>query len=353
MGPSSADYARLPSASDEDSEQDIFISSSVKAEGLTASTVELVEQPYRRTEKFKRVDKPTLFLGLGVAACFLLTLVNTIYFIRTPSFSPNPWSTANNFAGASLPRPNQFVGLDKVDRNRSGFVTPPPFMNRVSVLTQVSSEHPDYVYPDGQRQWYSFRGTVSPSDKPFLVNQTVGALNCLILLCTPHHDQHLVSRFGFVSYTLLRAVFAHLPPQTSTIAQFRTLDFGMENCEVAVRVLPQDILDAETDLRPGFNRTFISSRPNEPLPISVYELHMDKPLDVRTLSWRTKPERGKFLGVEAELQTISCPQDSLQTFEFICDEQQEEACSLEWWQDEHESLGVFLKQSSSIPDWSP
>jgi len=299
MGPSSADYARLPNASEEE--------------------IELVEQPYRRTEKLKRVDKPTLFLGLGVAACFLLTLINTIYLIRTPSPSPNPWSTANNFAGASLPRPNQFVGLDKVDRNRSGFVTPPPFMNRVSVLTQVSSEHADYVYPDGQRQWYSFRGTVSPSDKPFLINQT-----------------------------------------TSTIAQFRALDFGMENCEVAVRVLPQDILDTETDPRPGFNRTFTSSRPNEPLPISVYELHTDNPLDVQTLSWRTKPERGKFLGVllvgvgvEAELQTISCPQDSLQTFEFTCDEQQEEACSLEWWQDEHESLGVFLKQSSSIPEWNP
>ncbi|EIW76477.1 hypothetical protein CONPUDRAFT_146877 [Coniophora puteana RWD-64-598 SS2] len=288
MGPSAFNYADLSNESDED------------------IPLHLVESTlYSNRKKQPDNQKQWLwFLFAGVVVSISFSIFNTFLLVRGFSSSQDIWASADNFAGVPLLRPNQFFGLDKIDRNRSGFSTPRPFMNRVSLLTQVSINHPDYVYPDGQREWFSsIRGTISPLHKPFVVNK-----------------------------------------ETSTIAQFRALDYGMERCQVTVRISSRDVLESEADPRARFNRTFTSFR-DEPVNIAVYELITDQPLDVQSLSWKTKPERGQLLGtllvgegIDSELHIRECLQESLQTFEFACEEELEEACAAEWWQDERESL---------------
>lgn len=110
-------------------------------------------------------------LGLAVA----LTLSNA-YFVhnilrRLPPPSLDPY---DNYPRSSpLPRPNQFIGLEKVNRSLPGYVPPAPIVNMPSILTQVNSEQPHYVYPQDPRRWFSVFGTATPDDKNFLVNRSV------------------------------------------------------------------------------------------------------------------------------------------------------------------------------------
>lgn len=108
----------------------------------------------------------------ALAFCVLLTCLNT-YFIHVLTSSKITPSSPDYFNGQTLPRPNQFIGLENIDRNRSDFEKPKPFANWASILTQVNVKQPDYVYPDDTRRRFSHVGTISPDDKQFLVNDSV------------------------------------------------------------------------------------------------------------------------------------------------------------------------------------
>ncbi|KZT21747.1 hypothetical protein NEOLEDRAFT_1098772, partial [Neolentinus lepideus HHB14362 ss-1] len=62
-----------------------------------------------------------------------------------------------------LPRPNQFIGLDRIERQ-----TPPisrEFVNYPFLLTQIDSSRPAYVYADNPKGHMTFRGYISPEDR--------------------------------------------------------------------------------------------------------------------------------------------------------------------------------------------
>lgn len=127
----------------------------------------------------------------------------------------------------------------------------------------------------------------------------------------------------------------------------------MELCELYINVSSSEVLASEKNKLHPFNRTF-SLSPRETVSIDVYSLQADRPLDLPTLSWRTKPPRTTLAyqltishDTTARTQQFPCKSDSLHSFEFVLSESSGE-CAVEWWQDEHDTLG-----EPYVRDWYP
>lgn len=221
----------------------------------------------------------------------------------------------------TIRRPNQFIGLDKVER---GQVTYPPFANYPALLTQVDASNPNYVYSDDPLRWKTSRGSISPDDRRVLLTATVS--RCTIICVVPT----CITRDG-------------LYRQVSTIAQFRILDYGMERCELMVQVAADQTLGPESSMR--LSESFANSSKPEPGCISVWRLDAPEPLDPKRLSWRNKPTRiSQVAAFDPQVDPPSvyrfdCVQDSLHSFEIVAED---ESCYMEWWQDKGTSTsGAF------------
>ncbi|KAJ7486861.1 hypothetical protein FB451DRAFT_1026391 [Mycena latifolia] len=102
----------------------------------------------------------------------------------------------------------------------------------------------------------------------------------------------------------------------STIAQFRAVDYGMQNCELRVNLKASG-----------------SS-------LELYRLEGTIPLDASALSFNTQPHRGLILSEIAtsdESEThwrrnFSCHSEQLLTFELACSSRSTTGCLFEWWQ---------------------
>lgn len=80
-----------------------------------------------------------------------------------------------------LPRPNQYIGLEKVNRKALNATLPKTIANFAPVLTQISKQLPTYIYPTDTRRYFVPNvGTVSPDDRHFFVDEHVGpfSLTC-------------------------------------------------------------------------------------------------------------------------------------------------------------------------------
>ncbi|KAG6884644.1 hypothetical protein C0993_009325 [Termitomyces sp. T159_Od127] len=151
----------------------------------------------------------------------------------------------------------------------------------------------------------SLSGTVYPDDKKIVVTNEVN-FSCVF-----------VSTYSSFS-------------EISTILQFRAIDYGMEICELHID-LPQSSAAAE-----------------RVEAISVYRLESSSPLDVRSLSYRTRPRRLGRLGdvhaaINAEVdwhRKMTCKLEEVLTLELACPEDIPVGtqCSLEWWQRKEESI---------------
>lgn len=77
---------------------------------------------------------------------------------------------------ASLPRPNQFIGLERINFTKHPFpdVTIATF---AGVIAQVDRSRPNFVYPVDPRRRSTYFGTVSPDDRNVLATNQA----CLIL----------------------------------------------------------------------------------------------------------------------------------------------------------------------------
>lgn len=103
--------------------------------------------------------------------------------------------------------------------------------------------------------------------------------------------------------------------QTSSMVQFRVMDFGMENCTLAIAV-------------PSMNKTndVIISGNDAKASIDIWMLPpMTKRLDFRTLTWANKPSRTTHFyslpveyGETSETPAFHCSSLSHQTFEITC-----------------------------------
>lgn len=99
----------------------------------------------------------------------------------------------------------------------------------------------------------------------------------------------------------------------STVAQFRTLDWGMENCTIEI-VLPPTTTDTTT-----------LKQIHDPSTLSLWLLDPSGELDVKRLSYSTKPARVASLGrltVTSGMNVTSmgfiCPRDAFPTIEVEC-----------------------------------
>ncbi|KAI0028069.1 hypothetical protein K488DRAFT_26743, partial [Vararia minispora EC-137] len=209
---------------------------------------------------------------LATAICVSCTLFNAVLLIhaRFTSFVGSPSQSMTNYA--RLPRPNQYIGLDTINRTEHPF-TAKPIINFAPLLTQVSEAEPTLVFPVDSHRWFSWIGTLSPDDRHFYVDNKV-----------------------------------------HTIAQFRTHDYGMEACQLTAILSPID--------SPDDNRG-ITSLSSQVAAVYVWRLDVDHDLDPSTLSWSKLhvPSRLERIGrldlsegTTTKTEHFRCRQDSLQTF---------------------------------------
>ena len=113
------------------------------------------------------------------------------------------------------------------------------------------------------------------------------------------------------------------------VAQYRVRDYGMERCAIAAQILDRDTLHKQQQ-----NLTIRGDTSN----IEVWNLTSPGELDVNSLSFATKPNRGNLLGrfnvaegQNSRTDDFFCgPSGSLQTFELVCTGKD---CLIDFWQD--------------------
>ncbi|KAI0329479.1 hypothetical protein GY45DRAFT_862645 [Cubamyces sp. BRFM 1775] len=180
-----------------------------------------------------------------------------------------------------------------------------PILNTPRVVAQVFSDRPKELAPVGEHDLFNkVFGTLSP------------------------HEKHL-----------------HVSKNTRTIAQFRVIDFGMEECSLVIR-LPGDEDRIESKEPFLFNPLSV---------LDVYQLDAPKPIDVRTLSYNTRPPTKRKLatvspraGEETSLlpSTFPCAWSTLHTFEIACSEGSD--CLLDVWSSQNTTWGVYMYQHQTV-----
>ncbi|OCH85534.1 hypothetical protein OBBRIDRAFT_739734 [Obba rivulosa] len=196
-----------------------------------------------------------------------------------------------------------YVGLH--DLYRSGKVNASkiePILVSPRVIAQVYRDRPERLAPVGEHDFLNQYGTLAPNEKHLFVN-----------------------------------------PNTHTIAQFRTVDFGMEECSLVIRLPRYD--------EPLEGKDPFLMDPSSTL--AVYTLDVPGTLDVRMLSWRTHPARTSKLGSliprageESEVARFPCVWASLHTFEVACAIGSE--CLLDVWSSQNKTWGVYMYQHQTV-----
>ncbi|KAI0643351.1 hypothetical protein C8Q79DRAFT_915164 [Trametes meyenii] len=178
-----------------------------------------------------------------------------------------------------------------------------PILNTPRVVAQVFSDRPGELAPVGEHDTFNkVFGTLSP------------------------HEKHL-----------------QVSPNTHTIAQFRTFDFGMEDCALMLRLPgPDDRIESAEPFR--FNELSV---------LDVFRLDAPKPLDVRTLSFNTRPPaRDKVAtvaphaGGETDVARFPCAWGTLHTFEVRCAPGSD--CLLDVWSSQNTTWGIYMYQHQTI-----
>ncbi|KAJ7602358.1 hypothetical protein DFH06DRAFT_1397516 [Mycena polygramma] len=124
----------------------------------------------------------------------------------------------------------------------------------------------------------------------------------------------------------------------STIVQFRTIDWGMEDCELHLALPAVKHWDTGSS-------------------VVLHRLNQTYPLDLATLTYRSSPPR---VATMASIQLaptagttwqhrFACATDEILTFELACSPTNEGSdCTVEWWQKFHASEpGVYLTQHAT------
>ena len=122
-----------------------------------------------------------------------------------------------------------------------------------------------------------------------------------------------------------------------TIAQFRAIDFGMEDCHL-VLTIPRTM-----DLEAGASFTM---HPQSHL--EIFRLTTDDPIDPGALTYRTRPRGAEKIamvhahgisgGGDVAVYRFPCPRASLHTFEVACAEGFPE-CVVDAWSSQNTTLG--------------
>ncbi|PBK61798.1 hypothetical protein ARMSODRAFT_1025344 [Armillaria solidipes] len=204
----------------------------------------------------------------GIAVVILAALRSGILVVQT-TISPD-----------DLPLRNAYTNLDKLYRDHpSSFVLKAPVYNSPLLVGQVSRHEPDRVFPQPM-------------------------------------EAYAESNSGYS-----RLVYQHylLSDQLTTIVQFRTRDYGLENCSFAFKSPNPD----------SFKRVAISDDQNilnGITSIKISTIPVDRRLRTKSLSWRSIPSARMHVGslnistsgLTVEGSPFYCPSSVYHTFELSC-----------------------------------
>jgi hypothetical protein len=199
---------------------------------------------------------------------FLASLAIAIFCIILNLFVPVRMSI--------LYRPNIYIGLDKLNSTMIQLSLPPKLTVFPHIFSPVSSEEPNRVFRTDGNARITFEGLVSPGEPHVIINKHV-----------------------------------------SMIAQHRVQDYGLQRCAIASTIPNPALLPAQ-------NRTLTLS-PFD-FEIEIWLLNAEALLDVRKLSWNTRPSRKSKIGTvvvrrDAEMFSpeFSCgAPGSVRTYELAC-----------------------------------
>ncbi|KAJ6464363.1 hypothetical protein C8R45DRAFT_1023819 [Mycena sanguinolenta] len=233
-----------------------------------------------------------------VALCVLFTLLNilvTVVFRSASGHGPQVSAPVTSKNIHLLRRPSQYIRFDEVHRPSPPI--PKQFRNYPITVAQVDATEPERIlYAD--KSYMAGIGTILPGDRRVLVTPTI-----------------------------------------STIVQFRTIDWGMEDCRLHLSV-PRLSGDAQRNIS-----------------LALYRLNQTYPIDTTELSFHSRPPRFARLE-EIEItnvgdtdwsRSVACRSDDVLSFEFECSGIPEEGgCFLEWWQKKGSETAVYLTQHATV-----
>ncbi|KAJ7456066.1 hypothetical protein FB451DRAFT_1407402 [Mycena latifolia] len=272
---------------------------------------------------------------LACAVSVLALLLNFVLYLRSPSpSSPSSSFSASSTSSAALRFPDPYPGLGSASLPSSPstpIFRPEPIPNFPTVLAHVDATSPSRVFLE-EPNWIGSFGTIYGMERTFKVGGGI-----------------------------------------STLAQFRTIDWGMETCVLTLALNTSSLSASSTALE-------------------VYALDTFLPLDPRTLSWQTRPARTRRVGslaltssaeaasgqkeasaspsassvegdapaandrraegsVKLESPSFPCPARTPLTFEVVCSSP-EEGCKMEFEQSNRDTqLGTFLPPSFLRPSF--
>ncbi|KAH9058102.1 hypothetical protein EDB87DRAFT_1564383 [Lactarius vividus] len=174
------------------------------------------------------MSKILLYFGfVTIAVC---TVFDSVLFLSLGyRYAQSVWYPADP---AKLETPSTYINFDLLYRNGTKTKTShrfPPIQGLPRALAQVSAAEPDKVYPQWPVSFMAAYGTVPYNDRRLLVEPEVGS---------------------------------------QLFAQFRALDYGMENCSLALRI-PEYGSDVMEIARIGST-------------IDVWSLALDSKVDLQT-----------------------------------------------------------------------
>ncbi|KAI0631479.1 hypothetical protein C8Q77DRAFT_1218951 [Trametes polyzona] len=262
-----------------------------------------VDRPEEHSQSLQTVSRLALWLGALVLLVGLTDLAALAYtaHLAATVFAPKDFAARLEYA-------SPYIGLKELyESGRVNASAIEPITIRPRVSAQVFVDEPDRFAPRGEHDyWHEQYGTLSPNERRLRVS-----------------------------------------PEVHTILQFRAIDFGMEDCRLVITLPALNApleRGASLSLTPG-------SR------LDVFRLDAPRPVDVQTLSYRTRPPP---LAVGAKLATVvvdgkggdvevtrfACPWSSLHVFEVACAEGTE--CALDVWSSQNTTYGINLVQHQTV-----
>ncbi|OBZ73325.1 hypothetical protein A0H81_06838 [Grifola frondosa] len=250
---------------------------------------------------FKTNNRRRILLWI-ITLLLIITVTDILSLLYVRHVFATVYSDSNT---AELEFANPYIGLAELYKyggiNASRI---DPILNRPRVVAQVFRDRPMELAPLGEHDWFDpSYGTITPNEKHLKVDQN-----------------------------------------THTIAQFRAIDFGMEDCSLVFRL-------------PATNARLEGSSPFIMKPSSVLDVFLldggSSPLDIKKLSWRTRPAHLKKIrtlvpraGEEMVVTRFPCVWGSLHTFEVACTKGSD--CLLDVWSSQNETWGIYMYQHQTV-----
>ncbi|KAK0241474.1 hypothetical protein EDD85DRAFT_400915 [Armillaria nabsnona] len=235
----------------------------------------------------------TVVFSVFVVVSTVIQMGLTLYIFK---LLPSPQVVAFD----SLPIQHSYANLGRLYSNTSLQRTQhPPIISHARSFAQVSSASPDEVIP-------SHRNTMLFTSNGF----------------TPLFERRLV-----------------VNDEVSTIAQFRVLDFGMENCTIEIATPSHS---AYTDIMSG-----------DAVSLDVWSIpHATRKLNMKLVSYSSFSVTRSFLGSLlvsreglSQTPTFSCASGSYHTIEITCSEP---GCSVDVVGTGDKASGLFMHQYQTI-----